>query len=440
MSPLQDHLIRPIQKFLRLLASSSILLLAATVIALVWANSPWHDTYHDFWHAPVTLGIGPFVVQESLHFWINEGLMAIFFLVVGLEIKRELIVGDLSSPRQAALPIFAAIGGLMVPALIYFLFNPPGSEFSQGWGIPVVTDIAFAIGVLTALGNRVPLGLKVFLIALAIVDDLAAIVMIALFYSTGLQMSWILLALVVLLGLLILNRAGVDKTSPYLILGFILWVVTLQTGFHATVAGVLLALLIPAHGKIDPARFHEYGQMALERFYKAGIPPDKSIILTNQEHRASVHMLESLCEEVQPPLQEVEHALVPWSSFFVLPLFALANAGVHVEFAALGDALLHPVTFSIILGLFFGKQIGVTLFAWLAVKIGLANLPAGVHWPAIYGAGILSGIGFTMSIFISMLAFTDPMLIDYAKIGILAASLMSGVLGALVLRVTLPAR
>lgn len=436
VQPIQK-VFRPFQRFLRLQSSSSILLLAALILALAWANSPWYHSYHDFWHAPVKIEIGSFSFIRSLHFWINDALMTIFFLVVGLEIKRELIVGELSTPKQAILPIAAAIGGILVPAGLFFLINPPDSPYASAWGIPVVTDIAFAIGVLTVLGSRVPLGLKVFLTALAIVDDLAAIVLIAVFYSSGFQWMFLLLALVICLILILLNRLKVDSPIPYLLFGVVLWVVVLQTGLHPTIAGVILALTIPARGKINPARFYENASQALNRFRKIGIPEDKRTILTNEEHQASVQQLESLCEGVQAPLQQVEHALHPWSSFVILPLFALANAGVHVELDMLGQSLTHPLTSGIIAGLVLGKQLGITLFAWLAVKFGVAQLPKEVRWSGIYGTATLGGIGFTMSLFISVLAFTDAATIDTAKIGILIASLASAIWGALVLHVQL---
>lgn len=433
MPSLRNILFRPFYKFLQLQASSSLLLLGATAIALFWANSPWWETYDAFWHTPLVLGFGSQQFSSVIHFWINDALMAVFFLLVGLEIKRELLVGELSSPRQAALPIVAALGGMVVPAIIYMLFHPPGTAFFRGWGIPTVTDIAFAIGVLVVLGERIPIGLKIFLTALAIVDDLGAIFLIALFYAGGLQIPYLLAALVVLSLLFLFNRLKMDNLFPYLIVGLALWFVILKTGLHTTIAGVLLAFMIPAKAKIDPAAFNEKSAAILERFRMAGIPADKSVVLTNQEHQASVQELEILCEEVQAPLQQLEHALHPWSSYLILPLFALANAGVHIEFSHLGEMLLHPVTLAILAGLFIGKQAGITLFSWFAVRLGLAELPAHVSWKGVYGAAILGGIGFTMSLFVSLLAFPGAAQVDSAKIGILLASLLSGIAGALVL-------
>lgn len=436
MFKLHKVLFMPFIKFLQLQAASSILLLVATLVALAWANSPFAASYESLWHTPLTIGFGSLVFKESLHFWINDGLMALFFLVVGLEIKRELLVGELSSPRQAALPIFAAIGGMLVPALLYMLLNPPGSEFFRGWGIPTVTDIAFAIGVLTVLGTRAPLGLKVFLTALAIVDDLGAILLIALFYSGNLNLQYLVLAALVLGLMLVLNRSKIDRPAPYLILGLVLWVAILKSGLHATIAGVLLALMIPAKGTINPVGFYQEGHSILERFREAGISKDNSLILTNHEHQASVQALEDLCEAVQAPLQQVEHALHPWVSFLILPLFALANAGVSIPTGNLGASLLHPITVGIIVGLFLGKQLGITLFSWLAIRLKWAVLPLGVTSRQIYGVSFLGGIGFTMSLFISVLAFEQQQFVSDAKIGILLASLLSALAGIFILWMT----
>lgn len=438
MITVQGLFFRPLLNFFKLQSSSTALLLGATGLALAWANSPWAEWYERFWHLKLTLGLGRFQFQETLHFWINDALMAIFFLVVGLEIKRELQVGELSSPRQAALPIVAALGGILVPTLVYLAFNPPGSLFQQGWGIPTVTDIAFAIGVLTILGSRVPWGLKVFLTALAIVDDLGAILLIAIFYSQGIQIPFLLAILPVMAGLLLLNKMGVTRLLPYLLLGIALWVIVLNSGLHATIAGVLLALTIPARGKIDPSAFYKNSQSALQRFFQGGTPKSVRYVLTNHEHQASIQELETLCEKVQAPLQRLEHTLSPWSSFVILPLFALANAGVSINLQNLGNSALHPITLGVVFGLIFGKQIGITLFAWISVKLGLAELPHGVRWSGIYGASILGGIGFTMALFITLLAFTDPIQVDYAKIAVLFASLLSGILGTLVLYFRLP--
>jgi NhaA family Na+:H+ antiporter len=361
--------------------------------------------------------------------------MTLFFFVVGLEIKRELLVGELSSVRKAILPIAAAIGGLVCPALVFYALNPAGTPYTAGWGIPTVTDIAFAIGILAILGSRAPLGLKVFLTALAIADDLGAILMIALFYSAGIQAGSLLTAGVVLLGAFVLNRMEVDRPLPYAVLGIVLWASILQSGIHPTIAGVLLALMVPAQSRIDARGFHIEAQAQLERFRQAGVGYSEAdrFMLTNEGHQSSVHALDRLVDAVETPLQQFEHALQPWVNFIILPLFALANAGVQLKPELITDALTNSLTLGIILGLFFGKQIGITLFAWLSVRLKLADLPSGVSWRQIHGASVLGGIGFTMSVFITLLAFTQPEQIAFAKLGILIASGLSAVIGCLLL-------
>lgn len=302
-------LLKPFQKFMQMQAAGSALLLLATMAALVWANSAMGETYLPFWETPLSLGLGSAQVSYPLGFWINEGLMTLFFLLVGLEIKRELLVGELSSPRQASLPILGALGGMLAPAAIYMLLNPPGSTYGSGWGIPTVTDIAFAVGALTLLGNRVPIGLKVFLIALAIVDDIGAILMIAVFYSHGIAPFFLALAAGLLAIGFLLNKAGVSKPWPYLLLGFPLWVALLQSGVHPTIAGVLLALTVPASGKIDPCAFHRQSMDALNRLEESGLQCQSTVMLTNAQAQENIQALESLCEEVQAPLQRIEHGL-----------------------------------------------------------------------------------------------------------------------------------
>lgn len=432
---LKRILFKPFHQFFQLQTSGGILLLLATVFALLWANSDWRESYEWLWHLSFGFSLGGFEFTRSLHFWINDALMAIFFFVVGLEIKRELWVGELSSPKKAALPFMAAIGGMLFPAAIYILVTGlRDGAYLPGWGIPTVTDIAFALGVLAILGSRVPVGLKVFLTALAIIDDLGAILLIALFYSQGLQPEYLMLALGVLVVLFALNRLQVDSPLPYALLGVLLWAAILQSGLHATIAGVLLAFTIPARSRINPCDFYEKSQDCLRRFHKAdnGACGDV-MMLTNQEHQASVQELELLCEEVQSPLQKLEHILHPWVGYVILPLFALANAGVTFSPEGPLATLAHPIGIGVVLGLFFGKQLGITAFSWLAVKMGLAELPQGVRWPLIYGASILGGIGFTMSLFISVLAFQSPQYITDAKMGVLIASLLSALVGMAVL-------
>ena len=428
-----EQIVRPFQDFADKASSGGILLIAAAIVALVWANSPWGESYTSLWGTELSVSLGPFSIEDDLTHWINDGLMAVFFLVVGLEIKREILVGELSSPRRAALPLAAAIGGAVLPALIYVGINF-GTEGAPGWGIPMATDIAFALGVLALLGRRVPLGLKVFMTALAIVDDILAVLVIALFYTS--EVSWGALGVgaVFLVALVAANLGGVGKPLPYALLGIGLWVCFLESGVHATIAGVLLAMTVPASSFIDTGVFLKRSRGLLDRFEQAG-EWGGDPVLCNEERQGALHALNRANEDVEPPLQELEHALHPWVVFLIMPLFALANAGVLLgeDFTS---TLLNPVSVGIVAGLLIGKQIGITLFAWLAVKSGISEMPGGVTWLHIYGAAWLAGIGFTMSLFISDLAFADSPLLDVAKLGILTASLIAGVVGWSVIRRT----
>ena len=424
-------LLRPFQTFFKLEAASGVLLLVCAAAALILANSPLAASYFDLWQTIVTVGAGSFVIAKPLLLWINDGLMAIFFFVVGLEIKREVLVGELSSPRKAALPLAAALGGMVVPALIYLAFNA-GTDTASGWAIPMATDIAFALGVLALLGTRAPLALKIFLTALAIVDDLGAVLVIAFFYTA--ELSWVSLGLggLFLLALIVANRIGVRRTWVYVVLGLALWIAFLKSGVHATIAGVLLAMTIPARRRIDADAFLARGLKLLDTF-ATGVQPGEVEPTADQRH--AVHSLEVACEAIETPLARMEHTLHPWVAFAIMPIFAFANAGVALG-GDVGAALVAPVSLGVIMGLFFGKQIGVTAFSWLAVRLGWAELPAGVGWRQLYGVSLLTGIGFTMSLFIANLAFGNPVVLDQAKIGIFAASLLSGVLGWGVLRFT----
>ena len=428
--PRVEKIVRPFQDFASKSSSGGILLIIATAVALVWANSPLGESYEALWGTKLTFGLGELSLSKDLTHWINDGLMAVFFLVVGLEIKREVLVGELSSVRNAALPIAAAVGGAVVPALIYVAFNA-STEGAAGWGIPMATDIAFALGVLALLGERVPVALKVFLTALAIVDDIMAVLVIALFYTS--EISWEALGFggLFLVALVVANLIGVGRTLVYALLGIGLWLCFLLSGVHATIAGVLLAFTVPASSFIDPGAFLERGRYVLDRFEKAGEKGEH--VLTNDERQATLHALNRATYELEPPLHELEHRLHPWVVFAVMPIFALANAGVPLG-GGFAEALTDPVSLGIVAGLVLGKQLGVTLFAWLAVKFGLSELPHGIGWRHIYGAGWLAGIGFTMSLFITDLAFSDDALVDSAKLGILAASLIAGVVGWAILR------
>jgi len=425
-----EKLTYPIQEFLHQQASGGILLIIATVIALAWANSPFAESYHHLWHTYINIDIGGVGLNYSLHHWINDGLMVIFFFVVGLEIKREMLVGELSTAKKAALPIAAALGGMIFPAIIYTVFNL-GSESASGWGIPMATDIAFVVGILALLGNRVPLALKIFILALAIVDDLGAVLVIAIFYTSNISLTSLMIAGGLIVLLIAMNRLGVRNLLVYTFVGIALWLAFLKSGVHATVAGVLLAFTIPVSSRINTKKFKNETENLLKDFDNAGEHGED--VLTNSERLSIVDKIENNCEKILTPLQRFEHGLHPWVSFFIMPIFALANAGVAVS-DELGSALIHPVSIGIILGLFLGKQIGIFSFSYLAVKLKLASEPEGVSWKKIYAASVLAGIGFTMSLFIANLAFNSPELLNISKVGILTGSLLSGIVGFMILK------
>src|SRR5277367_17114 len=413
----------PFVRFARMEAAGGILLLASTFAALVWANSPWEQTYHSMWTTQVDVGLGRFVLSETRHQWINDGLMAVFFFLVGLEIKREVLIGELSSLKQAAFPLIAAVGGTIVPALMYVALNH-GSFALKGWGIPMATDIAFALGVLALLGDRVPVSLKIFVTALAIVDDIIAVLVIALFYTAEIHFLSLAVGLAGVALSFGLNLLGVRKPGVYAFLGICVWCAVLKSGVHATVAGVLFAFTIPARTYIDRAQFLKQGRWLFDRFEAA--QPNSF-----QEH-AAIHTLETQCELIQSPLHRIEHALQPWVAFFVMPVFAFSNAGVHI----LGNVLAaakNSVSLGVALGLFVGKPIGISLFAWLAAKSKVATQPNAVSWAQIFGGSWLCGIGFTMSLFIATLAFGEGNLLDMSKIGTLAASVAAAICGSLFL-------
>jgi NhaA family Na+:H+ antiporter len=434
--PLVERLLAPFRRFASTASAGGIVLLAATAVALVWANSPAAESYHHLWETPLTLGVGEWSARWTLHHLINDGLMAVFFFVVGLEIKREILAGELKTLRTASLPMVAALGGMVVPALIYAAINR-GGPGAAGWGVPMATDIAFALGVLALLGDRVPTGLKVFLAALAIVDDIGAVLVIALFYSGG--VAWDALAATgALLALAAgANAAGFRRPWTYGTLGIALWATVLASGVHATVAGVLLAMTIPVRTRIDETAFLDGARRALDDFDAAAVvtatDPDTTV-LSNTQHHTAIEELETLSEKAQPPLIRLEHALHGIVSFAIMPLFALANAGVSLGGEAMRGALTSPIAVGALLGLVLGKPIGITGFSLLAVRLGVASLPSGVNWPMIAGAGVLGGIGFTMALFIGGLAFADAALLDAAKLGILTASALTGVAGWLFVR------
>ncbi|MDM8521686.1 Na+/H+ antiporter NhaA [Anaerolineales bacterium HSG6] len=425
----------PFNRFFHNEASSGVVLIACTVIALIWANSPFYHSYEElFHHMEFAIGFGEYHLSESLHFWINDGLMVIFFFVVGLEIKREVLAGELSEPRKAALPIAGAIGGMIVPAIIYTMFNM-GGEGAAGWGIPMATDIAFAIGLLALLGDKAPLSLKVFLTALAIVDDLGAVLVIAVFYTTDLSFEMLAIGMAIF-GLLILaSRIGVRNLLVYTLLAIGLWLAFLFSGVHATIAGVLAAMAIPARTRLNSKDFIKTGNHLMKEFGKASA--DHTTVLSNRKQRAILTTLETACEQAETPLQRFENGLHLWVSFLIIPIFAIANAGVHLE-GSIAGTLTNPIALGIMFGLVIGKQVGVTGAAWLAVKSGLAALPEGTTWKQVYAMSWLAGIGFTMSLFIAGLAFdgAHEELLTVAKFGVLVASLIAGVVGFIVTTMT----
>ncbi len=418
------------RKFARIAASGGLLLLVATVVAFAWANSPWVESYQNLRETYVTFGWGDAALSKTALHWINDGLMVLFFFVVGLEIKRELMAGELATPRKAALPMAAALGGMVVPAGIYLALNA-GGDAVAGWGVPMATDIAFALAVLTVLGDRVPTSLKVFLTALAIVDDLGAILVIAIFYSTGVAWGWLGLGGALLVGCMVLNAAGVRRPVAYALPGLVIWLAFYESGVHATVAGVLLAMTIPARTRIDDLQFLSRGRALLADYAHATEEPD--LAMASHEQQEALHKLEEAMDHASTPLQRLEHVLHPWVTYLILPLFAFANAGVAVE-PSVVSALLEPLGLGIILGLVLGKQVGVMFFAWISVRTGIAAMPADLTWKEIYGAGWLAGIGFTMSLFIAGLAFGPGETLEAAKLAILCASLISGVVGWALLR------
>lgn len=422
------RVLRPFQEFARRGVLGGVLLLACTAIAMVWANSPLWESYHRLWETSITVGATGGPLTLSLHQWINDGLMAVFFLLVGLEIKRELLVGELASPRQAALPIAAAVGGMVLPALLYTAVNF-GTPAVRGWGIPMATDIAFALGVLTLMGPRVPTGLKIFLTALAIVDDMGAVLVIALFYTSSLHTAALTLAAAIFVGLLLLGRLGVRSLTPYVAGGVLLWLAVLASGVHATVAGVLLALTIPSRTKIDAKQFSELARRVLDDFDRS--ETGDRLVITSRGQQEAVHALELASEAVQAPLLRLEHSLHAAVSYLIMPLFALSNAGVHLGSPA--AYVTDPVTLGVVLGLILGKPLGIFGFSWLAVRLGLARLPAGVSWDALHGVSWLGGIGFTMSLFVAGLAFGSGASLDAAKVGVLSASLVAGSIGWLLI-------
>jgi NhaA family Na+:H+ antiporter len=438
---LADRFARPFLRFLELEASSALLLLAMAVAALVWANSPWGGSYELFWATPVGLRVGDvFAIELSLGHWVNDGLMTLFFFVVGMEIKRELVLGELSSPARAMLPIAAALGGMLVPAGVYAALHW-GEPTLRGWGIPMATDIAFAVAALAAFGGRVPSGLRVFLLALAIADDLGAVAVIAVFYTEEIHLGALALAAGGLLSCVLLRWAGVNAVWVYALIGVFVWYETHHSGVHATIAGVLLGLLTPTGvPRPEADTLVARGRHALERLREILGGEDELHALDRGGH-ARHHVLRELSQVGRRSLSHLDflvNLLERPVAFVVMPVFALANAGVRLDASTLGDPLAQGVALAVALGLVLGKPVGITLFGWAAVRAGVAVLPAGIGWGAIAGAGALAGIGFTVALFITVLAFEDPVAIAGAKVGILAGSVVATLAGVALLGRALP--
>jgi len=422
-----ERILTPLEEFIHRQTTSGILLMICTVLALLIANSPLFEQYEHLLHTEAGFNLGNWDFSLSLHHWINEALMAMFFFIMGLELKRELLVGELSSPKQALLPIMAAIGGMAVPALFYVAVNAKTDSIS-GWGIPMATDIAFAVGALSLLGTRVPKSLVTFLIALAIVDDLGAVAVIALFYTQEINLEALSYAGVCTLLLMILNLGGIRNAVPYAIVGVLLWAAMLASGVHSTIAGIVVAFVIPIRPKFQPEHFISRVEESARDMREA--IRENADIIHNTRLRSLVSSLDDSVQLVQAPSQRLEHHLHLPVAYLVIPLFALANAGIPIDFAGFNDYLHHPITLGVLAGLLLGKPLGITAMTWLTLKLGWSELPPGLTMKHIVGVGLLGGIGFTMSIFIANLGFADmPEELLMAKTGILLASALAGACG-----------
>jgi NhaA family Na+:H+ antiporter len=417
-----DHFIarsiaQPITRFLAIEAAGGILLFGAAVVALVWANSPWAAAYRDLWHTPVTIGIGEHSITEDLRHWINDGLMTLFFFVIGLEIKQEMTSGQLRSPRAAVLPAAGAVGGMALPALLFVRLNA-GTAGADGWGIPMATDVAFALGVLALLGSRVPGQLKVLLLALAIVDDVGAIVVIAAFYTDALDFWWLVVALFGVVVIVGLRRVRVRYLPVYLCVGVVVWLAMFESGVHATIAGVVLGLFAPARPLLPPVDAERIAdQLSADQRASA----------------AEVREVSFRLREAVPVTERIQDLLHPWTSYVIVPLFALANAGIAISRESVAAATTSRITLGVVIGLVVGKTIGVAGAIWIVVRSGLGTLPDGLTHRHVLGMAMTAGIGFTVAIFITGLAFSAPSLVDQAKLGVLVASTLAAALGAFVL-------
>jgi NhaA family Na+:H+ antiporter len=421
--------VAPVVAFMRAEAGSGVIMLIAAVIAVIWANSAVGDSYFEILETHLSIEFGSFHFDESVEHLINDGLMAIFFFVVGLEIKRELALGELRDPKAASVPVVAALGGMVVPALVYLAFViPQGGEAVDGWAIPMATDIAFSVGVLALLGRVVPASIKLFLLALAIVDDLGGILVIAIFFTDDLAFGYLAMAFVGLGAIWLASRIGIRTHIFYLPAALVIWYCFLESGVHATLAGVALAFLTPVRPMYSNLELKARSQTIVDQY-----PDDTDDLHENELADFDSLMLSEIARESVSPLARAERRLVYWSSFLVVPLFALANAGVRFE-GSIGDALTSPVALGVAMGLVVGKTVGISAFTWIAVRTGLGRLPVGSTWRHIVGVASVAGIGFTVALFITALAFTDQVIADQAKVGIFAGSILAGAIGTIIFR------
>jgi len=421
------RLLLPAQTFIHAQAVSGIVLLAAALAAIVWANYPWSDSYEDLWTHVIVLDVGVFRIEETVRHWTSDGLMVFFFFVVALEIKRELVHGELSSRRKAMLPVAAALGGMALPAIIYAVMNAGGAG-ARGWGIPMATDTAFALSVLALAGPRIPVEARIFLLALAIVDDIGAILVLAVFYTESLSLTALGVALLLLAIIAAMNRLGVVSMTPYFVVGAFIWVAVLKSGIHATIAGVVLGALAPARPYLDKSLFTERAGALFRRF--------RTAIARNDQEAAETMLgeIEELTLAVEAPVDRLVRQLQPWVSYGIVPIFALANAGVVISGSAVRAAVESNVTFGVIVGLLVGKAVGITAASWLAVRFRIASMPKAMNWPRLASIGVVAGMGFTVSLFFTELSFAQSDVISDAKLGILSASILAGALGYLLLK------
>jgi NhaA family Na+:H+ antiporter len=425
--------VAPVAAFMRAEAGSGIVMLIAAIVAIVWANSAYGETYFHILETHLHIEFGAFEFNESVEHLINDGLMAIFFFVVGLEIKRELVLGELRDPKAASVPVIAAVGGMVVPALAYLAFVlPQGGEATDGWAIPMATDIAFSVGVLALLGRVVPASIKLFLLALAIVDDLGGILVIAIVFTDDLSFGYLGLAFVGLAAVWLASRVGIRTHIFYLPAAVLIWFFFLESGVHATLAGVALAFLTPVRPMYSNLELKARTQTIIDQY-----PNDTDDLHANELADFDSIMLSEIARESVGPLARAERRLVNWSSFLIVPLFALANAGVRFE-GSIGEALTTPVALGVAVGLVAGKTVGISVFTWIAVKTGLGRLPAGSTWRHVIGVASVAGIGFTVALFITALAFSDAVLADEAKVGIFAGSIVAGIIGIIIFRTGKP--